>query len=133
MNIASQRGRATHAILWTLVAVAAVVLIVALHGLRSAPDRFRRRQARALGDYHAGIPPGCRRNSNPRASSSAASTSRGRPTACLPHGQGGAPFAGGLAFVLPFGTMYSTNITPDVDTGIGSYTDAEFLDALHKA
>ena len=28
--------------------------------------------------------------------------------------------------------MYSTNITPDVDTGIGSYTDANFLDAVHK-
>ena len=26
---------------------------------------------------------------------------------------GGTPFAGGLAFVLPFGTLYSTNITPD--------------------
>jgi mono/diheme cytochrome c family protein len=34
--------------------------------------------------------------------------------------------------VLPFGTMYSTNITPDVDTGIGSYSDANFLDAIHK-
>jgi mono/diheme cytochrome c family protein len=28
--------------------------------------------------------------------------------------------------------MYSTNITPDVETGIGSYTDATFLDAVHK-
>jgi mono/diheme cytochrome c family protein len=44
----------------------------------------------------------------------------------------GAPFAGGRAFVLPFGTLYSTNITPDVDTGIGSYTNANFLDAMHK-
>jgi hypothetical protein len=44
----------------------------------------------------------------------------------------GVPFAGGRAFVLPFGTMYSTNITPDVDTGIGGYSDANFLDALHK-
>ena len=33
--------------------------------------------------------------------------------------KGGAPFAGGLAFKLPFGTLYSTNITPDKDTGIG--------------
>jgi mono/diheme cytochrome c family protein len=46
--------------------------------------------------------------------------------------EGGTPFAGGRAFVLPFGTMYSSNITPDVATGIGSYTDANFLDALHK-
>ena len=46
--------------------------------------------------------------------------------------KGGAPFAGGLAFVLPFGTIYSANITPDKDTGIGSWNDAAFLNALHK-
>src|SRR6476620_2838231 len=34
---------------------------------------------------------------------------------------GGKPFAGGLAFTLPMiGTLYSTNITPDAETGIGS-------------
>jgi mono/diheme cytochrome c family protein len=44
----------------------------------------------------------------------------------------GIPFAGGRAFVLPFGTLYSTNITPDAETGIGNYTDANFLDAVHK-
>jgi mono/diheme cytochrome c family protein len=46
--------------------------------------------------------------------------------------EGGAPYAGGRAFVLPFGTLYSTNITPDKDTGIGNYSDANFLDAVHK-
>jgi mono/diheme cytochrome c family protein len=46
--------------------------------------------------------------------------------------EGGQPFAGGRAFVLPFGTMYSTNITPDPKTGIGAYTDAQFLAAMHK-
>ena len=45
---------------------------------------------------------------------------------------GGAPFAGGLAFNMPFGTIYSTNITPDKDTGIGAYTDAQFLAAVHQ-
>ncbi len=45
---------------------------------------------------------------------------------------GGAPFAGGFAFNMPFGTIYSTNITPDKDTGIGNYTDAQFLAAVHK-
>jgi mono/diheme cytochrome c family protein len=44
----------------------------------------------------------------------------------------GVPFAGGLAFVLPFGTLYSTNITPDPETGIGKYSDTDFLDAVHK-
>jgi mono/diheme cytochrome c family protein len=41
-------------------------------------------------------------------------------------------YAGGFAFVLPFGTLYSTNITPDKETGIGSYTDSQFLDALQR-
>jgi mono/diheme cytochrome c family protein len=46
--------------------------------------------------------------------------------------QGGSAFAGGRAFRLPFGTLYSTNITPDHDTGIGAYTDAEFLEAVRR-
>jgi len=46
--------------------------------------------------------------------------------------KGGAPFAGGLAFNLPFGTIWSPNITPDRQTGIGGWTDAQFLRALHQ-
>jgi mono/diheme cytochrome c family protein len=45
---------------------------------------------------------------------------------------GGKPFAGGLAFRLPFGTIYSPNITPDRETGIGTWSDAEFVRALHS-
>jgi mono/diheme cytochrome c family protein len=44
--------------------------------------------------------------------------------------KGGTPFAGGLAFKLPFGVLYSPNITPDKETGIGAWTDAQFLRAL---
>lgn len=44
---------------------------------------------------------------------------------------GGQPFTGGLAFKTPFGTIYSTNITADKDTGIGNYSDDEFVRALH--
>ena len=43
---------------------------------------------------------------------------------------GGASFAGGLALKTPFGTYYSPNITPDPETGIGDWTDADFLAAL---
>ena len=46
--------------------------------------------------------------------------------------KGGAPFAGGRPFKLPFGTLYTSNITPDRETGIGNWTDAEFLRAVHK-
>ncbi|MBU3079240.1 cytochrome c [Sphingomonas quercus] len=45
---------------------------------------------------------------------------------------GGQPYAGGFAFNMPFGAIYSTNITPDKETGIGNYTDAQFLDAVRK-
>jgi mono/diheme cytochrome c family protein len=45
---------------------------------------------------------------------------------------GGQAFAGGLAFNLPFGTLYTPNITPDRETGIGDWSDAEFLRAVHK-
>lgn len=45
---------------------------------------------------------------------------------------GGKEFTGGFAFKLPFGTLYSTNITPDKETGIGAYTDQEFLNAMHR-
>jgi mono/diheme cytochrome c family protein len=45
---------------------------------------------------------------------------------------GGAPFAGGRAFALPVGTMYSPNITPDKATGIGDYTDDEWVAAIQR-
>jgi mono/diheme cytochrome c family protein len=46
--------------------------------------------------------------------------------------QGGKDYAGGLAIRLPFGTLYSTNITPDKETGIGNYSDRDFLNAVHR-
>ncbi|HTV79242.1 MAG TPA: cytochrome c [Steroidobacteraceae bacterium] len=46
--------------------------------------------------------------------------------------EGGKPFAGGRPFETQFGTIYSPNITPDQKTGIGSWTDADFLKALHQ-
>jgi mono/diheme cytochrome c family protein len=45
---------------------------------------------------------------------------------------GGRPYAGGLALATPFGTFYSPNITPDPDTGIGRWTDAQFLRAMRE-
>ncbi len=45
---------------------------------------------------------------------------------------GGLPFAGGRALTTPFGTFYSPNITPDPETGIGRWTDAQFLRALRE-
>ncbi|MCX2761010.1 c-type cytochrome [Vibrio sp. Sgm 22] len=42
----------------------------------------------------------------------------------------GEPFAGGLPFVTPFGTVYSTNITPHTTEGIGTYDFDDFRAAL---
>jgi mono/diheme cytochrome c family protein len=46
--------------------------------------------------------------------------------------EGGKRFAGGRPFDTDFGTLYSPNITPDPETGIGSWTDAQFLKAMHE-
>ena len=41
-------------------------------------------------------------------------------------------FAGGRGIKTPFGTYYSPNITPDLETGIGKWTDDDFLRALKR-
>lgn len=44
----------------------------------------------------------------------------------------GTELAGGNPITTPFGIIYSTNITPDRETGIGEWTDAEFLRATRQ-
>jgi mono/diheme cytochrome c family protein len=44
----------------------------------------------------------------------------------------GKPFAGGLKMGTPLGAIYTTNITPDRDTGIGRYTLPQFDNALRR-
>lgn len=44
----------------------------------------------------------------------------------------GKVFAGGYAIKTPFGTFYSPNITPDKKTGIGQWTDDQFVHAMQK-
>ncbi|WP_241607382.1 c-type cytochrome [Rosenbergiella australiborealis] len=46
--------------------------------------------------------------------------------------KGGKPFAGGLPMVTPIGTIYSTNITPDKQTGIGDYSYDDFQKAVRQ-
>ncbi len=45
-------------------------------------------------------------------------------------GPEGKLFAGGLAMPTPFGTLYTTNITPDIETGIGKWTADQFYGIL---
>jgi mono/diheme cytochrome c family protein len=53
---------------------------------------------------------------------------------CLPcHSVQGRPaFSGGLAVASPVGAVYSPNITPSKQYGIGNYTDQQFWNALHN-
>ncbi|HET7848201.1 MAG TPA: cytochrome c [Pseudolabrys sp.] len=43
----------------------------------------------------------------------------------------GTPFAGGRPIETPFGIIYSPNITPDRETGIGAWSETEFYNAMH--
>lgn len=40
--------------------------------------------------------------------------------------------AGARAFPIPLGTVYSTNLTPDKETGLGDWNDQQFMDAMTK-
>jgi mono/diheme cytochrome c family protein len=123
-----------HPILWTLAAIVGLgVIISAYIVLGPQPTGFAGGKTVSLGGYHDQDPTGV-----PAELKSASLVERGeyltRAADCVVchTAKDGTPFAGGLAFVLPFGTIYSTNITPDAETGIGGYSDADFLNAVHK-
>lgn len=97
------------------------------------PMAFASGSTVALADYRGANPTGV-----PAALAKASVVERGeylaRAADCMVchTAKGGKEFTGGLAFKLPFGTLYSTNITPDKETGIGAYSDQDFLNALHR-
>jgi mono/diheme cytochrome c family protein len=134
MNTASPNDRAAHPLLWTLATIIVIVVLVGAYFVfgPSATD-FAGGKRVPLGEYHGPDPTGVAAELK-----SASLVERGEylaraaDCAVCHTAKGGAPFAGGRAFVLPFGTLYSTNITPDVETGIGAYSDQNFLDAIHK-
>ena len=47
-------------------------------------------------------------------------------------GDSGKAYAGGRAIPTPFGTIFATNITPDMETGIGGWSEAAFQRAMHE-
>ena len=132
---ASARMRAV--LRYAIVAIVAVGFVF-LAGflwivLGPEPTDFAGKDRVALADYHGADPTGV-----PTELADASLVQRGeylaRAADCgaCHSAPGRSAYSGGLAFVLPFGTLYSTNITPDKDTGIGDYSDAEFLAALRK-
>jgi mono/diheme cytochrome c family protein len=44
----------------------------------------------------------------------------------------GLPYAGGRPIATPFGAVYSTNITPDLQTGVGGWPEAAFVRAMRE-
>jgi len=120
-----------------IVVVVAIVIgaigVFAWREFSSGPLAFAGGSTVTLADYHEANPTGV-----PVDLSRADVVSRGEYLAkaadCVVchTAPGGEAFAGGLAFPLPFGTLYSTNITPDKDIGIGNYTDRDFLNAVRQ-
>ncbi len=68
----------------------------------------------------------------------AALVKRGRELAAIGNcsschtARGGRDFAGGVPVPTPFGTIYSSNITPDAETGIGRWPEAAFRRAMRS-
>ena len=118
-----------------IVGIAIMVLIaLAAVGWKifyAGPLSFAGGSTVALADYHATNPTGV-----PAELSSADVVKRGeylaRAADCMVchTAPGGKPYVGGLALPLPVGTLYTTNITPDTETGIGDYSDQDFLNAV---
>jgi mono/diheme cytochrome c family protein len=126
--------RARRAVIIGVAAVAAVAAAGFLWiVLGPGPTDFASGPKVALSDYRGANPSGV-----PARLAQASPVERGeylaRAADCMAchTAPDGKRFAGGLAFSLPFGTLYSTNITPDKETGIGNYSDADFLNALQR-
>ena len=127
----STAGRRIHS---SVVAIAVIAVVAGLWILRGpGPMDFADGPKVALADYHGANPTGV-----PAALAQASLVERGaylaRAADCeaCHTTQDGKPYAGGLPFRLPFGTLYSTNITPDKETGMGNYSDQDFLNAVHR-
>ena len=106
-------------------------LVLAWYYTRPGPMAFASGKAVALDAYSGGHPTG-----TPADFKGGDALARGRYLteaadckACHT-AEGGQPFAGGLAFKLPFGTLYTPNITADKETGIGNWSDADFIGAI---
>ena len=130
MNTSRGAGRV---VIFLIIVVAAIGLcVLAWFATRPGPLAFAAGKAVTL-DAYAGRPTGV-----PTDLDATDAVARGRYLtdaadceACHT-AEGGKAFAGGRAFKTAFGTLYSPNITPDAQTGIGAWSDADFLRALHQ-
>lgn len=131
MGVRRGRKRRIFGIVVAIIVVAGIGFAFYLRG--PGPTDFSGGQKVALSEYHDANP-----TSVPASLKGADAIQRGeyltRAADCMVchTARGGEQYAGGFAFTLPFGTIYSTNITPDKETGIGNYTDQDFLAAMHR-
>ena len=125
--------RPRHAIVTVIIVILMVAGFFGWRAYNPGPLAFAGGSTVALADYHDANPTGV-----PSDLAKADIVKRGeylaRAADCMvchtaPHGR---EYAGGLAIPLPFGTLYSTNITPDKATGIGNYSDQDFLNAVQR-
>jgi mono/diheme cytochrome c family protein len=119
-----------------VLVVAAIIIAIGVFAWRTltrGPLAFAGGATVALADYHESSPTGV-----PAELANADIVKRGEYLAkaadCMvchttPSGE---DYAGGLTFPLPFGSLYSTNITADKNTGIGNYSDQDFLNAVQR-
>ena len=119
-----------------LLAIVLVAIVVAgWWAFRSGdPTTFAKGKRVELADFKGSDPTGAHANlANSDLAARGEYLTRAADCAACHTVPGGKPFAGGLPFKLPMiGTIYSTNITPDQETGIGAWSDEQFLKALHK-
>jgi len=124
------RTRGTILIIFVLLIVAAVF---AWRKFNIGPLAFAEGSTVALADYRAadptGVPADLKNNDVVKRGEYLARAADCRACHTLSRDR---LYAGGLAFVLPFGTLYSTNITADKETGIGNYSDQDFLNAVQR-
>lgn len=85
--------------------------------------------------YHGAIPA---MSASERPSFDAATIEKGRVLTAAGYcanchtAKGGEPFAGNYPIATGFGTIYASNITPDADTGIGSWSPEAFRRSMHE-
>jgi mono/diheme cytochrome c family protein len=127
----STTGRRVGIVIGVIAVIGLAVLAWA--AIRPGPLAFAGGKTVALSEYSAGHPTGV-----PADFTDTDKLARGKYLteaadcqACHTT-EGGTPFAGGRPFDTQFGTMYSPNITADTETGIGSWSDADFLKAVHE-
>ena len=95
---------------WNLSRVIAVFILLSALFASTATAQTENKELIAKGEAIFSLAGGCACHSDPR----------------------GKPHTGGRAFPVPFGTVYSTNLTADKETGLGLWTDQQIADAITK-